>query len=440
MKTLSIIAALTVAAAPLAQDDAPSAAPETSPAAPETSPASPATSPAGSAAPAAAPPAAPSKPFTLGRSGARPGKSPYATDTQFDRAPRVYVIPMEGLMGLDIHQSVYDRILKDFDEKKPDLVVFELKSSNHGEKETWMEAAGNEMDEDKVDPRRLASVVTEYRDMAANLRERLGGVPCVMYVRDARGVSCVYALAWPYMFISPDGKIAGLDVVTELAGGNDDDIRAKMLSAWTGIAKGILELGGHPQPLTDALVRPDRFLSADIDGRATKWFPDTVAERWIVVDSSKDAAARFPASLAEETGLAEGTAQDIPDLLGLLGYPEFEMVDSGQKIFRDTNAQWRKRFAESKKWMKDFQEPMDGPEDLGKRKAIIEKMLQNFKSSPQFARMWEWTRGLDETRLKSLLEELTEQIKANQKQRSGGGRRSGSGSGGGGGPGGPMGR
>ena len=439
MKTLPIIAALTVAAALHAQDEAPARAPESSPASQDAPSGDAPATDAPAKVPAKAAPAAPAKPFTLGRSGARPGKSPYATDTQFDHPPRVYVVPMEGLMGLDIHPSVYDRILKDFDEKKPDLVVFELKSSNHGEKETWMEAANNQMDEDKVDPRRLASVVTEYRDMAANLRERLSGVPTVMFVRDARGVSCVYALAWPYMFMSPDGKIAGLDVITELAGGNDVDIKAKMLSAWTGIAKGILELGGHPQPLTDALVRPDRVLSADIDGRATRWFPDTDEDRWIVVDSSDKAAARFPAALAEETGLAEGIAQDVDDLLDMLGYPEHELVDSGRKIFYDTNNQWRKRYDESKKWMRDFQEEMDGPEDLGKRKAIIEKMLQNFKSSPQFARMWEWTRGLDERQLKLLLEQLNEQIKASQKSRSGGGRRSGGG-GGGGGPSGPMGR
>jgi hypothetical protein len=435
MKTLSIIAALALAAAPVPQDDAPSAAPDATPgpAPADAAPADPKSPPEAKA------PATPRKPFTLGRSRVRDGKSPYATDTQLSKPPRVYLIPMEGLMGLDIHQSVYDKILKDFQEKKPDLVVFELRSSNHGEKATWMEAVDNAMDEDKVDPRRLASGVTEYRDMAAKLRNELADVPAVMFVRDARGVSCVYALAWPYMFMSSDGKVAGLDVVTELAGGNDVDIKAKMLSAWTGIAKGILELGGHSQALTDALVRPDRVLSADIDGRDTKWFPDTDAERWIVVDSSMEAAARFGSDLAEETGLADGIAQDVPDLLGLLGYPEFELVESGQKIFRDTNTQWRKRYAESKKWMADFQEEMDGPEDLGKRKAILEKMLQNFKSSPQFARMWEWTRGLDERQLKLLLEQINEQIKANQKQRTGGTRRSGGG-GGGGGPSGPMGR
>jgi hypothetical protein len=239
------------------------------------------------------------------------------------------------------------------------------------------------------------------------------------------------------MFMSPDARIAGLDIVASLGGGNDADIKAKMFSAWTGIAKGILELGGRPQELCDALVRPDRKLSADIDGRSTKWRADTLGS-WYVIDSTDEVSARFSSKIAEDTGLADGVAVDMADLMYLLGYPEYTLVDSGEKIFRDTNAAWRKRYRESKKWMEDFQEPMDDERDLAKRKQILEKMLANFKQSPQFARMWEWTRGLSEDQLKLLIEQLTEQIRAYQKQKQGtsGGGRSG---GGRGGPAGPMG-
>jgi hypothetical protein len=356
---------------------------------------------------------------------------------QLDRPPNVYVIPMEGYMGVDIHPIVYDKILKDVKEKKPDLIVFRLASSDGRGTEKYMEAVNEAQKEDKIDPRRLASGITDYRDLAAKLRTELASFPTVMYVQDSRGVSCVYALAWPYMFMSPDARIAGLDIVAALGGGNDADIKAKMFSAWTGIAKGILELGGRPQELCDALVRPDRKLSADIDGRSTKWRADTLGS-WYVIDSTDEVSARFSSKIAEDTGLADGVAVDMADLMYLLGYPEYTLVDSGEKIFRDTNAAWRKRYRESKKWMEDFQEPMDDERDLAKRKQILEKMLANFKQSPQFARMWEWTRGLSEDQLKLLIEQLTEEIRAYQKQKQGtsGGGRSG---GGRGGPAGPMG-
>ena len=403
--------------------------------------ASPASAPAAPAAPAAEPVKAP-PPFTLGRTAVnKEGKSPYATDSQLGRPPSVYVIPMEGYMGVDIHPLVYDKIIADVKAKKPDIIVFRLNSSDGRMNEKYMEAVNEASKDDKISPRRLASGITDYRDLAAKLHNEFASIPCVMYVQDSRGISSVYALAWPYMFMAPDARIAGLDIVASLGGGNDVDIKAKMFSAWTGIAKGILELGGRSQELCDAVVRPDRKLSADIDGRATKWRADTLGS-WYVIDQSDEAAARFSAKSAEDTGLSDGIAYDMADLMYLLGYPEFTTVDSGEKLFRDTNSVWRKRYAESKKMMQEFQQEMEGPQDLGKRKQILEKMRQLFKQYPQLAKMWEWTRGLTDDQLKILIEQLGEQIRTYQKQKQGtsGGGSSGGGKGGGGrGPAGPMG-
>ena len=438
MKPLQLLAIVSapavIPAVALAQSGEPATAPaETSPA--ESSPVS------APAAPAAAPVKAP-PPFTLGRTVSnKDGKSPYATDTQFGHPPSVYVIPMEGYMGVDIHPLVYDKIIADVKAKKPDLIVFRLNSSDGRMNEKYMEAVNEASKDDKIDPRRLASGITDYRDMAAKLHNELDSIPCVMYVQDSRGISCVYALAWPYMFMGPDAKIAGLDIVASLGGGNDADIKAKMFSAWTGIAKGILELGGRPQELCDALVRPDRKLSADIDGRTTKWRSDTLGS-WYVIDQSDEVSARFTSKSAEDTGLTDGVAYDMADLMYLLGYPEYTTVDSGEKLFRDTNSVWRKRYAESKKMMQEFQQEMEGPQDLGKRKQILEKMRQLFKQYPQLAKMWEWTRGLTDDQLKILIEQLGEQIRTYQKQKQGtsGGGSSGGGKGGGGrGPAGPMG-
>jgi hypothetical protein len=438
MKPILLLAAFTVSAAAYAQSDAPVTEPTPAPDAAPTQDApaaTPAVAPSTPAAPVKAPP-----PFTLGRTVAdKGGKSPYATDTQFGHPPVVYVIPMEGYMGVDISPLVYDKIIKDVKEKKPDLIVMRLNSSDGRMNDKYMEAVDSARKDDKIYPRRLAGGITDYRDLAAKLHNELDSYPTVMYVQDSRGISCVYALAWPYMFMAPDARIAGLDIVASLGGGDDADIKAKMFSAWTGIAKGILELGGRPQELCDALVRPDRTLSADIDGRTTKWRSDT-AGSWYVIDQSLEVSARFSAKSAEDTGLTDGIAVDLPDLLYLLGYPEYTLSDSGEKIFRDYNAAWRKRFVESKKWMEDFQQPMEQASDLGKRKQILEKMRQMFKQYPSFAKMWELTRGLTDDQLKILMEQLTEQIRSNNQQKSGSSGTSGGkgGKGGGKGPAGPM--
>ena len=110
MKPLFLVAVLAVAAPAFAQSGAPEAPDAPGSVDPAASPegAGPGTAaPAAAEAPAKAPP-----PFTLGRgSEERNAPSPYAVDTQFGRPPNVYVIPMEGLMGLDIHQADYDKIL-----------------------------------------------------------------------------------------------------------------------------------------------------------------------------------------------------------------------------------------------------------------------------------------------------------------------------------------
>jgi hypothetical protein len=189
----------------------------------------------------------------------------------------------------------------------------------------------------------------------------------------------------------------------------------------------------------EALVRPDRVLSADIAGRRTMWRGDTKG-RWIVVDNSMDAAAGFSSQAAEDTGLSEGTAENVEDLLGLLGYPEFSVVGNGEKLYADSVRSWRAKWADVKKALQDFQKPMDDEaKELPGKKVLVQKVLQAVKQSPQVAQMALWKYGVDQTQLEILLKRIEEQIRQAQKSRTGGGRK-GSGGGGGGGPGGPMGR
>lgn len=363
---------------------------------------------------------------TSGTASAKTGKSPYAAATGLTKPPVVYVIPMDGQMGTDIHPAIYERILADIKNVKPDLVVFRLHSDDGRFSIGYMDFMEQQMRSDKVDPRLIASQITEYRDLAQKLHAELDQYPTVMYVEDARGMSSMLAMAWPYMFMAPKGWVQGLDIVGSLGGGNDADIRAKMFAAWTGIAKGVVELGGHPQELSEALVRPDRLLSVDVDGRVARWRNDTDGS-WYLVDDSDKRAAVFTAKTAEDTGLTDGLATDVNDLMLLLGYPEFKVVDSGEKMFEDYKTAWRKRFEETEKWMDEFQEPVRDPKELGQRKQILEKMKQAFKQYPPLARLWEWKAGLTMSQLDLLIENITEKIRQAQKAKQGSGSGSGSG-------------
>lgn len=372
-----------------------------------------------------------SQPST-GSASVRKGKSPYATETGFTKPPVVYVVPMNGQMGTDIHKSIYERMLKEIKEVKPDMIVFRLNSHDGKFTTTWMEGIEQQMRDDKVDERRIASCVEEFRDLADKLHTELDGMPSVMYVEDARGMASMFALAWPYMFMAPTGYIQGLDTVAGLTWGNDVDIRAKMFAAWTGIAKGVLELGGHPQELSDALVRPDRQLSVDVDGRTTKWRGDSEGT-WYLVDDNMERPAMFSAKSAEDTGLSDGIVSDVNDLMLLLGYPEAKVIDTGEKMHADYVTKWRKVYKDTEEWMADFRDPARNLADLGKKKTTLEKMLQTFKQYPAVARLWEWKYGLTASQIEMFLERLTEQMrqarKAQEQQKGKGGSGGGKGKG-----------
>ena len=71
------------------------------------------------------------------------------------------------------------KIIADVKAKKPDLIVFRLNSSDGRMNEKYMEAVNEASKDDKIDPRRLASGITDYRDLAARLHNDLDSLPCV---------------------------------------------------------------------------------------------------------------------------------------------------------------------------------------------------------------------------------------------------------------------
>jgi hypothetical protein len=258
-----------------------------------------------------------------------------------------------------------------------------------------------------------------------------------MYVEDAVGAASMLALAWPCMFVAPQGRIGGLEIMSSIQGAGDEQVHAKFEAAKVSMVLGILELGGRPAALGESLVLPDRKLSVEFEGRTPKWRPDAEGQ-WIIVDPSDKLTAQFDASLAEDTGLADGIAEGIDDVVALLGYPQWQKVGNGEKIFQDYNAAWRAKWSESMEMMEKFQEEA-GPEDLAARKQILEKMLQYIKRYPSLAKFWKM-RGLDEKQINLLLEELNRQMRSmRQERQQGSGSSGGSGKmGGGRGPGAPR--
>ncbi|MSR17855.1 MAG: hypothetical protein EXS00_01595 [Phycisphaerales bacterium] len=333
-----------------------------------------------------------------------------------------------GQLGTDIHEVIYDKIIEDVKKKKPDLVVYELFSADINQKDYIGDDNRQEMgafDDDAL------------RRMVKRLREEMG-IPVerqVMWVRDSVGFGSLLALSWSNMYMASDARLWGLSRIMERAQVADPQVRAKFREAVVAIANGFLQQAGYSLELGMAMMRPEKKLSATWEGRTIKWLPDA-SGTW-VVDDSDEGVANFTASTAEELGLCDGVADDLGELMWIMGYPDWRQVEGdGSVTVPEYIKTWRKILARAMSIYADYQQHMgwasgnDQLKFLGMAKQDLEKILGYVKQHPavevRLGRM-----GLTQLKLETMIGQLGEQLRGLRKGGSGGGGIGGSGGGGG---------
>lgn len=352
------------------------------------------------------------------------------SDPSESKVPVVYVVPMSGQMGTDIHPSIYEEVVKDVMEVQPDVVVYQLKSADI---DNNFYLAGN-------DDRREFGLakIGEYRDLVRTLHEKLDARQ-VMWVEDSVGLGSLLALSWPEMYMSEGARLWGLARVSGMAAGwSDADVASKMLNAWVGMGNGFLQIGGYPLEIGWAMMRPEYNLSASFKGREVTWANDT-AGQW-VVDSSADNVANFNASLAEDMGLSQGTVENLDDLMFLMGYREYDEADSGKEMVEKYVSDWRRTFDRCKTWWADAQQKMgwatgdDAIKYLGSAKTDLERILRACRQYPAVEARWQQDYGMSILQLELQIEGIKDQIGDMRRGNQGRGRSGGNrGRGGGGG-------
>src|SRR5690606_30961630 len=157
--------------------------------------------------------------------------------------------------------------------------------------------------------------------------------------------------AWNEIYIKSDGNLTGLDEVYRVAAGwQDSDVKAKMIAAWTGLAKGFVEEGNHSIQLAEAMMVPDKFLSCTFRGRQVDWHLN--AEGEYVLDYSVNRTVGFNAEEARDFRIAQEIADNEADLAFLMGMREFRVIKGkGERIVDDYITRWRKAFADTEKLM-----------------------------------------------------------------------------------------
>ena len=274
----------------------------------------------------------------------------------------------------------------------------------------------------------LPGEVVTYRQMLKDVRDKYRDTPQVVWVEDAVGISSLFALGWPRMYMVSDARLFGLYTFKSMVEKQweDPDVRSKMVAAWTGIMKGLVEVGGYPREVADALIFPESRLSVSFEGRGAKWASDTSGV-W-VVDSSNEAPSGFDAQLSEDTMLSDGTADTFDDLMYLLGYREFQKIDSGEKVGEQFVKEWREAMADCFKNLEDAQETEDSVVGLGKRKTLYEKTIALMKRYPMIEKRREMQeRGVSVVALEGAVDDIKKEIQrqreAEKQGRQGGGGR-----------------
>ena len=358
-------------------------------------------------------------------------KSPWQAD-QADptKIPTVYVVPLRGQLGTDIHSSIYGEIVKDVKAKKPDLILFTLESADI-DRNDYLQ--NDNQEEASLSNFEDARILMRY------LKEDLKDFPQAMWVKDSVGFGSIIAMGWPDMFMAPDARLWGLGRVMMLARHPDYEVTRKFLAAVTGIAGGFLEYGGYDSKvLGEAMMRPERRLSVSWEGRELKWRADDKGQ--YVIDNDEKAVANFNAKTAEDFLISDGTAEDIDEVMFLLGYREWndslvKEKKGGTRIIDDYIKKWRAAFDNCETWLKDARREQewasgdDALAHLGKAKKAYENILDAFETYPAVETRW-GRRGVRKADIELQIKTLKERITAMQKAKQ---NRSGSGSGPGGG-------
>ncbi len=348
--------------------------------------------------------------------------------------PALYMVPMKGQMGTDIHRSIYEKVVDDIREHNPDVVIFILDSSEYPDL----------MIPQVEDPRESRGIlmIDEYRELVSMLKDELPDVRQVMWVKDSVGFSSMLALAWDEVYMAPDARFWGLRSVIDRSGADkwsDEDVRAKMSAAISAFVKAFLEYGGHGMELADAMLWPEKKLSASFKGRQVVWALNDLGE--FVVDSDDEETLALRAKTAEDLLLSQGTVDSIDDLAFLLGYREYRQSEGdGSKLVDDYVDQWRKVYEQSKDLWADYLQHQrwasgaDTVKWLGRCKRDLEQIVKSMERYKAVEVRWQLDYGVNKLALEVEIEKLREQLRA-LKQGGRGGYGGGGGGFGSGGPG-----
>lgn len=359
------------------------------------------------------------------------GYSRLRANSTATHVPGFYIIPMKGQMGTDINATVYRELLDDIRAHDPEVIVIEFDSADV---EDTFEAALGDIDREEVS----LPDFDDYKLLVNLFRDDLRDIRQVVWLHDAHGIGSTVAMAWDELYMTSDSRLGGMDMVIAMTGADkwsDDDVRAKMMAAWTGSAQSLVEHGGYARELALAMMMPEYKLSASFKGRQVVWGLNELGE--YLVDNSEENTVIFSAKDAEDLMISDGTADNLDDLALLLGYREYRVLDTdADPSINGYVEDWRNALDKCQFYFDEYNKFMswasgeDTLQYLGRAKRQLESIVRLIDKYRAVEIRLERV-GVSRFNIETQIEQLKEQMRALQNRRGGarggGGRGMGSG-------------
>ena len=361
----------------------------------------------------------------------------FLRDTNAEAVPSIYIVPIAGQLGTDIVSSVYEEIAADIETHDPDVIIFKMNCADI-DTNLRAEVFGS------VDTEELGRVsLDDNKELVKLFREQLRDTRQVMWVEDSAGMSCILAMAWDELYMMPEARLGGGQMLVLMTGANrwpDENVRGKMMAAMLGIAKGIIEYGEYSPALAEAMLDPARFLTATWEGRTVEWSNDLDGEA--LLDADDEGCVNFDAKMAEDLCISDGTAETLDDLLLLLGYREYWIAEGqAEEIVTKYVEAWRKIYAKGLEYWGDYQKyrgwatGQDTFKYLARAKTMLEKILMAMRRFDAVETRLQEKTGMSMLAIEIEIEKLNEilrNLRSGGRGASGGGGMLGGGGGGGG--------
>lgn len=295
------------------------------------------------------------------------GKSNSKANTPSNpNARQVYVLPFRGVIGFDAYDTIIQKLWDEAVEAGADTIILEYDADDG------------------------SSDLEAYRDFIEDLKRdaQKQEIELVVWMKGALGVSVAYALMFENIYFYPGAVMGGGESLDTRLKENfsDEYVRAKMISAWVGICRGMAEEGGYDAELCEAMIRPEKLLSVTFEGRTPVFHADTDSGR--PVDTSDEATIWLDSEEAHQYGISKDVCRTVDDLMYKLHRnAEYEIIEGKAEALTEKWIEgWR--YAAEEEYPALLQEIADAGNYDEEPERILGRQLNIYKKIKRLVQKW----------------------------------------------------